>query len=217
MDGLRPVALVVLFVTAGCASAPADGPDPIVDLALAHGCPTHWHVGFDIVVPGPDGKPLTIDFEQPRWPTNDALAYYEFSNGAGRRAANMTLGAHLHMGGAAAETGASGPLHQIHMEAASCVGVGAWLHAIDVDIAPDGMALHGGHKLIGEGGSYDAADAPLRYWVQGNDGNWTRHGFEQLERAQLGDGWSLLVVYGDFDAATIDQLKTHVEAPSSRR
>jgi hypothetical protein len=104
------------------------------------------------------------------------------------------------------------------MESGTCPTVSQWLHAIDVDATATSLSLGGGHDLIGQGGSHQAPDeGGLRWWIRGVDGTWGRHSYAQLKDWAMGDGESLLVVQGSFDAAAIQTFKASVAAPNAAK
>jgi hypothetical protein len=180
----------------------------------AQDCPGHFHSTFGVFVPGDNGTFEKVDFAAPRAPNGGA--YYDFGNAPG-----FSLSIHMHQSGGERGTSEQGP-SQFHFEpptANTCVPLEDALDAIDVKLSDTRLELDGGHQQLDQDGTWTepgSGNETVRFLVQDKDGSWSEPSYSSWRGKQLPDGWSVLIAFGDYTDAQIEQMKASIPPPASR-
>ena len=182
----------------------------------AQDCPGHFHATFGIFIPGDNGTFEKVDYASPRAPNGGA--YYDFGNAPG-----FSLSTHMHQSGAEQGSSALGP-SQLHFEpptANTCVPLEDVLDAIDVEVSDSRLELKGsGHAQMDQDGTWQepgAGNETLRFFFQDRDGDWSETPYSSWRSKQLPDGSSILIAFGSYSDAQIEQMKASIPAPISRQ
>jgi hypothetical protein len=163
-------------------------------------CPTHWHATFGVFVPSASNasQPEEVNFRSP---------FYDISGG------QMPERAHMHQ---------SDGYNQMHFEqAGTCVGVQEWMRYVGIKLTSDSITLEGHHADLGQTGTWkDSGAQTLHVWIESNVGGtwtWQEHSVKSILGYQLKDGEKILVYYGSFSDAQVQQMKASIHDPVSRQ
>ncbi|MHB1261904.1 MAG: hypothetical protein ACYC2H_09345 [Thermoplasmatota archaeon] len=178
----------------------------------AQDCPGHFHVSFGIFIPGDNGTFEKVDFASPR--AGNGGAYYDFGNAAG-----FSLSTHMHQSGAEQGSSALGP-SQFHFEpptANSCVPFEDALKAIEVEASNTRLELKGAHAQVDQDGTWTASgNETLHVYFQDSAGVWSESSYSAWKGKQLPDASSILLAFGSYTDAQVEQMKASIPPPISR-
>lgn len=158
-------------------------------------CPGHWHATFDVRVQQDDNTTKQISFRDP-----------EFDLSSGK----TPFRAHMHQGDGK---------NQWHFEqGGQCVGVEEAFDYIDVELSTKSITFDGVHERLGQAGTYEEdGDRVLRAFVESPAGEWREKSIKSILDYQLKDGEKLLVTYGAFTDAQVQQFQDAVPRPDTGR
>lgn len=176
-----PIVIVVIWAAiVGFNVAQAEGAIG----SIGPDCPGHWHATFDIFV---DGQHVAFV---------DNPAYRITGEGG-----TLPLETHMHRG--------QDRVWHFEPSVERCIDLGDAAARVDVTWTSDSLSLSGSyHDSRGWGGTHsDGDNGTLQFWVHGWNGEWKQVTGPQLADKQAPDGEQVLILFGDLDAATVQQLQ----------
>ncbi len=151
-------------------------------------CPGHWHSTYNVYV------------------DDDRISYQHraYNLGAG---GNTPMSYHLHQPND----------YMIHFEppTGGCIGFDEFLRVVDTEITSSSLTLDGAHADLNQAGVYtNEGNRTLHLYHAPNSDDWKEISAKALNKRQLLDGERVLIAFGEYSEARIEQMQAAVPYPS---